>query len=120
MARSPALLAFGGDSAVELLSAAIVFRRFYPPFHGERAERQVAKIAGASVCSRCICCPRFYSDAASARTRKSCAQSFWNRGAHPCRSRYALAGEGKTEVSAATGSAALRADAAQSAVSRSR
>ena len=28
-ARSPALLAFGGDSAVELLSAAVVFRHFY-------------------------------------------------------------------------------------------
>jgi divalent metal cation (Fe/Co/Zn/Cd) transporter len=29
MARSPALLAFGGDSAVELLSAGVVFWRFY-------------------------------------------------------------------------------------------
>jgi hypothetical protein len=37
MARSPALLAFGGDSAVELLSAAVVFRRFYAPSHREQA-----------------------------------------------------------------------------------
>jgi hypothetical protein len=29
MARSPALLAFGGDSAIELLSGAVVFWRFY-------------------------------------------------------------------------------------------
>ena len=29
MARSPALLAFGGDSAIELLSAGVVFQRFY-------------------------------------------------------------------------------------------
>ena len=28
MARSPALLGFGGDSAVELLSASVVFWRF--------------------------------------------------------------------------------------------
>src|SRR5258706_3767505 len=31
MARSPALLAFGGDSAIELLSAIVVLWRF--PFH---------------------------------------------------------------------------------------
>jgi len=31
MARSPALLGFGGDSAVELLSALVVLRRFYRP-----------------------------------------------------------------------------------------
>jgi len=31
MRRSPALLGFGGDSAVELLSAAVVLRRFYRP-----------------------------------------------------------------------------------------
>src|SRR2546427_4676963 len=46
MARSPALLAFGGDSAVELLSAAIVFWRFYSPSHGEHAEERASKIAG--------------------------------------------------------------------------
>jgi hypothetical protein len=31
LARSPALLAFGGDSAVELLSASVVFWRFSSP-----------------------------------------------------------------------------------------
>lgn len=45
-ARSPALLAFGGDSAVELLSAAVVFWRFYSPSHQEHAEERVSKIAG--------------------------------------------------------------------------
>ncbi len=44
-ARSPALLGFGGDSAVELLSAAVVLWRFYSPSHGD-AEQQAAKIAG--------------------------------------------------------------------------
>lgn len=41
--RSPALLAFGGDSLVELLSAAIVFWRFRFAFEEARA----ARIAGA-------------------------------------------------------------------------
>ncbi len=38
MARSPALLGFGGDSAVELLSATVVFWRFYSPSRGDNAE----------------------------------------------------------------------------------
>jgi divalent metal cation (Fe/Co/Zn/Cd) transporter len=46
MARSPALLAFGGDSAVELLSAGVVFWRFYAPSHRERAEERAGRIAG--------------------------------------------------------------------------
>jgi divalent metal cation (Fe/Co/Zn/Cd) transporter len=41
--RSPALLAFGGDSLVELLSAAVVFWRFRFAFDEARA----ARIAGA-------------------------------------------------------------------------
>jgi divalent metal cation (Fe/Co/Zn/Cd) transporter len=46
MAHSPALLAFGGDSAVELLSAAVVFWRFYSPSHREHAEERAGRIAG--------------------------------------------------------------------------
>jgi Co/Zn/Cd efflux system component len=45
-ARSPALLAFGGDSGVELLSAAVVFRRFYQPSSGPHTEDRTARIAG--------------------------------------------------------------------------
>ena len=45
-ARSPALLGFGGDSAVELLSAAVVLWRFYPPSRGDHAEQQAARFAG--------------------------------------------------------------------------
>src|SRR6202030_3609521 len=41
--RSPALFAFGGDSLVELLSAAVVFWRFRFAFEEARA----ARIAGA-------------------------------------------------------------------------
>ena len=44
-ARSPALLAFGGDSAIELLSAAVVLRRFQT-HASEHAERRAARIAG--------------------------------------------------------------------------
>ncbi len=47
MARSPALLGFGGDSAVELLSAAVVLRRFRRPSHEALTEERAAKIAGA-------------------------------------------------------------------------
>ena len=46
LARSPALLGFGGDSAVELLSAAVVLWRFNSPSRGDDAERQAARIAG--------------------------------------------------------------------------
>src|SRR5579859_1542089 len=45
-ARSPALLAFGGDSAIELLSAGVVFWRFYAPSHQEHAEQRAGRIAG--------------------------------------------------------------------------
>ena len=45
-ARSTALLGFGGDSAVELLSAAVVLRRFYLPSKAH-AEERGAKIAGS-------------------------------------------------------------------------
>jgi divalent metal cation (Fe/Co/Zn/Cd) transporter len=45
-ARSPALLGFGGDSAVELLSATIVFWRFRSGLDSARAERFAARAAG--------------------------------------------------------------------------
>ena len=46
MARSFAFLGFGGDSAVELLSAAVVLWQFYSPSRGERSEQLAASIAG--------------------------------------------------------------------------
>ncbi len=45
MARSPVLLAFGGDSAIELLSAVVVYRRFSSK-RQEASERLAARIAG--------------------------------------------------------------------------
>jgi len=46
MAHSSALFGFGGDSAVELLSAAVVLWRFHAPSRGVQAERRAARIAG--------------------------------------------------------------------------
>jgi divalent metal cation (Fe/Co/Zn/Cd) transporter len=46
-ARSPALFAFGGDSAIELVSAAFLLRRFYETSHDTHAEKQAAEWAGA-------------------------------------------------------------------------
>jgi len=47
MARSPALLAFGGDSAVELLSATVVLWRFRAHVVPGNAERSASRVAGA-------------------------------------------------------------------------
>jgi Co/Zn/Cd efflux system component len=46
IARSPALFGFGGDSAVELLSAVVVLRRFQVPCRGAHVEERAAKVAG--------------------------------------------------------------------------
>ncbi|MGA8733638.1 MAG: hypothetical protein WB558_06925 [Terriglobales bacterium] len=45
-ASSPSLLAFGGDSAIELLSAVVVLWRFRVSDAHEDAERRAASIAG--------------------------------------------------------------------------
>ena len=44
-ARSPALLAFGGDSAIELLSAIVVLWRFRAHAVPEESENLAARIA---------------------------------------------------------------------------
>src|SRR5271157_2276508 len=46
-ARSPALLAFGGDSAIELFSAAVVLWRFRASAAHVHAERLAARVGGA-------------------------------------------------------------------------
>src|SRR3984893_18791084 len=45
-ARSPALLGFGGDSAIELLSAIIVLWRFRSKSDSAIAEKLAARVAG--------------------------------------------------------------------------
>jgi divalent metal cation (Fe/Co/Zn/Cd) transporter len=44
--RSPALLAFGGDSMIELLSAAVVFLRFRSASSPLLTEKRAARLAG--------------------------------------------------------------------------
>jgi len=46
-ARSPALLAFGGDSAIELFSAVVVLWRFRASAAREDVEKRAARVAGA-------------------------------------------------------------------------
>ena len=46
MAHSPAMLAFGGDSAIELLSAVVVYWRFRSKSNGDQIERLAARITG--------------------------------------------------------------------------
>src|SRR6201984_161220 len=46
-AHSPALLAFGGDSAIELFSAVVVLWRFRASAASGLQERRAARVAGA-------------------------------------------------------------------------
>jgi divalent metal cation (Fe/Co/Zn/Cd) transporter len=111
-ARSPALLAFGGDSAIELLSALAVLWRFRT-YAQEGSEKQVARIASALLFMLAA-----YVAVVSALTLL---------GHHEAKTTYwgiaILVGAAaimpwltkeKRRLSAITGSAALRADAAQS------
>ena len=115
IARSPALLAFGGDSAVELLSAAIVFWRFYAPSQREHAEERAGRIAGSLL---------FVLAAFVAATSGlTLLGRFEARPSVIGIALLALAAmimpwlaAQKRQLSIATASAALRADAAESAV----
>ena len=112
-AKSPALLAFGGDSAIELLSAAVVLWRFRRNASDENTERQAARIAGVLLLILTV-----YVVAAAAATLLGYSEP-----------RSSLLGiivliaaaaimpwlaRQKRRLSSVTGSAALRADAAES------
>ncbi len=114
-ARSPALLGFGGDSLIELLSAAVVYWRFRGERTDARIEERAARIAGALLFALAglvvvISGAAFlgYSEARTSLVGIALllAAAFvmpW------------LARE-KRRLSAVTSSAALRADAAESAL----
>jgi divalent metal cation (Fe/Co/Zn/Cd) transporter len=114
-AVSPALLAFGGDSAIELLSAVVVLWRFRTKVAQERAERRAARIAGALlfVLAACVVVSSVMALLGYAEPRPTLlgiailivAAVFMP----------VLARE-KRRLSVQTGSAALRADAAESAL----
>lgn len=114
MARSPALAAFGGDSAIELLSAVVVLWRFRTDA-SEHAERRAARIAGGLLVALAV-----YVVSASAMSLLGYSE--------PRPSYLGMAvlvgaalimpvlAKEKRRLSALTGSAALRADAAESAL----
>jgi len=113
-ARSPALLAFGGDSAIELFSAVVILWRFRTTAH-EDAERRAARVAGALL---------FALAAFVAVTSVTSLLGY----SEPRPTFLGIAilvaaavvmpwlAKEKRRLSATTGSAALRADAAQSAL----
>ena len=114
MARSPALAAFGGDSTIELLSAVVVLWRFRTDA-SEHAERRAARIAGGLLVALAV-----YVVSASAMSLLGYSE--------PRPSYLGMAvlvgaalimpvlAKEKRRLSALTGSAALRADAAESAL----
>ena len=115
IARSPALLAFGGDSTIELLSAVVVLWRFRAHAVQEHAERRASRIAGILLFVLAV-----YVVAASALTRLGYSEpkpTYLGIGILIAAASIMpwLAKE-KRRLSAATGSAALRADSAQSAL----
>jgi divalent metal cation (Fe/Co/Zn/Cd) transporter len=115
MARSPALLGFGGDSAVELLSAAVLLWRFYSPSRGDHAERQAATIAGGLliVLAVFVTAASIFALLGHVEARPSpvgMALLIVAAVVMPWLARQ------KRQLSAASASAALRADAAESAV----
>jgi divalent metal cation (Fe/Co/Zn/Cd) transporter len=113
MARSPALLAFGGDSAVELLSATVVLWRFRAHIAPGHAERSASLVAGALLFALAayvtvVAVMSLLGHNAPRPTYLGIAILVGAAIVMPW-----LANE-KRKLSAATGSAALRADAAQS------
>lgn len=115
MAHSPALLAFGGDSAVELISAVVVRRRFRVHAGHEEAESHAARVAGVLLFALAA-----YVVAMSTMTLVGHAEpkhSYLGIAVLIIASVFMpwLAKE-KRRLSAIAGSAALRADAAESAL----
>ena len=114
-ARSPALLAFGGDSAIELFSAVVVLWRFRASAAHEDVEKRAARVAGALL---------FALAAYVAVTSVASLLGY----SEPKPTLLGIAilvaaavimpwlAKEKRRLSGATGSAALRADAAQSAL----
>jgi len=113
-ARSPALAAFGGDSAVELLSATVVLWRFRTNAL-EHAEQRAARIAGSLLLTlaACVALVSAMSLSGYSEPRTSYLGMAVLVGASIV---MPLLAKEKRRLSALTGSAALRADAAESAL----
>ncbi|MGB0035203.1 MAG: cation transporter [Candidatus Acidiferrales bacterium] len=113
MARSPALLAFGGDSAVELLSAAVVLWRFRAHVVTRHAEKSASRMAGILLFA--LAAYVAVVSVMSLLGHNAPRPTYLGIGILIAAATVMpwLARE-KRKLSAATGSAALRADAAQS------
>jgi divalent metal cation (Fe/Co/Zn/Cd) transporter len=113
-ARSPALAAFGGDSAIELMSATVVLWRFRA-HASEHAERRAARIAGVLLFVLAVCV--VLASAMSLFGYNEPKLSYLGMavllGAAIL---MPILAKEKRRLSAVTGSAALRADAAESAL----
>ena len=113
-ARSPALVAFGGDSTVELLSAVIVLWRFRH-HASQHQERRAARMAGGLLFMLAVCV--VLASVMSLRGYGDAKPSYLGMAVLATAALIMpwLARE-KRRLSAVTGSAALRADAAESAI----
>ena len=114
-ARSPALLAFGGDSAIELFSAVVVLWRFRASDAHKDAERRAARVAGALLFA--LAAYVAIISVASLLGYIEPKSTFLGMSILVAAAAVMpwLAKE-KRRLSGATGSSALRADAAQSAL----
>jgi divalent metal cation (Fe/Co/Zn/Cd) transporter len=110
---SPALVAFGGDSAIELFSAIVVWLRFTRKWRIE--ERTAARIAGALlfVLACYVAAVSAFQLAGHSEAERSIVGIILLIAAGAF---MPLLARAKRRLSAATGSAALRADASQSAM----
>ncbi len=115
-AHSPALLAFGGDSAIELFSAVVVLWRFRASAaaHGD-AERRAARLVGALLFA--LAAYVVVTSVTSLLGYSEPKPTFLGIAILVAAAVVMpLLAKEKRRLSGATGSAALRADAAQSAL----
>ena len=114
-AHSPALLAFGGDSAIELLSATVVYWRFRSKGNGKLTEQLAARIAGGLLFALAGYVALIASLAL--RGHRDVKPSFVGIVVLIVAAVVMpLLAQQKRRLSAVTASAALRADAAESAL----
>lgn len=114
-ARSPALLAFGGDSAIELASAVVVLWSFRANIAQEEAERRAARIAGVLlfVLAACVVITSVAALLGYGEPKPTLLGIAILIAAAVC---MPLLAREKRRLSTLTRSGALRADAAESAL----
>ena len=113
--HSPALLAFGGDGAIELLSAVVVYWRFRSKRSGEQTEQLAARITGVLLFA--LAAYVALVAALALVGHREVRPSFLGIAVLSVAAVVMpLLAQQKRRLSAATTSAALRADAAESAL----